>query len=64
MGRENSFNMEMNDDQTRVKFVGALNMEKGIYEDICSLYTPFYRQAGLNVYSLETDKAAVFSAGL
>lgn len=57
MGQENSFNMEMNDAQTRAKFVGALNMEKGIYEDVCSVYAPFYRQAGLNVYRLDAGQA-------
>lgn len=57
MGQNNSFNMEINDAQTRPNFVGALNMEKGIYEDVCSVYAPFYRQAGLNVYSLDATEA-------
>mgnify|MGYP000865072962 CR=1 FL=1 len=57
MGEENSFNMEMNDAKTRASFMGALNMEKGIYENVCSIYAPFYRQAGLNAYSLDSTEA-------
>lgn len=57
LGGENSFNMEMDDDRTRAKFIGALNMEKGIYGDVCRVYAPFYRQAGLNVYRLDAGRA-------
>ncbi|MDI9469319.1 MAG: DUF3089 domain-containing protein [Bacillota bacterium] len=51
-GDENSFNMAMDDETTRGYFLGATNMEKGIYDDNARFFAPYYRQAGLNVYRL------------
>lgn len=33
--------------------MGAINMEKGIYDANCRFFAPYYRQVGLNVYELE-----------
>lgn len=56
-GNENSYNMEMNDEETRASFLGATNMEKGIYDDDARFFAPYYRQAGLNAYKLSvTDR--------
>ena len=51
-GDSNTFNMALDDDKTKESFVGATNMEKGIYEGDCRFFAPYYRQAGLNVYEM------------
>lgn len=52
MGADGEFNMSMDDEETKSNFVGALNMERGIYEDSATMYAPFYRQMTFPVYSL------------
>lgn len=52
MGEEDSFNMAMDDKTTKDSFLGATNMEKGIYDDDARFFAPYYRQVGLNVYEL------------
>lgn len=54
-GDENSFNMAMDDEETRASFLGATNMEKGIYDDDARFFAPYYRQAGLNAYKLSVS---------
>ncbi|MGN0441345.1 MAG: DUF3089 domain-containing protein [Acutalibacteraceae bacterium] len=54
-GSGDNHNMSLDDEKTKASFYGALNMEKGIYEDECRMFAPYYRQAGLEVYRL--DKA-------
>jgi len=44
-------NMPLSDEHAAKSFVGALNMERGIYENECRMYAPFYRQASLGAYS-------------
>ena len=41
----------------RYKFTGALNMERGIYDQNARLFAPFYRQATLPVYYLPAAEA-------
>ena len=38
-------------------FYGALNMERGIYEQHCRMYAPYYRQAVLAAYDLPANEA-------
>lgn len=47
------YNMSMDDADTRASFLGALNMERGLYEDSARLFAPYYRQAAMKVYSLD-----------
>ena len=47
------FNMALEDADTKASFLGALNMERGLYEDTARLYAPYYRQAAMKVYSLD-----------
>jgi len=62
LGKENVFNMSVGNDVMRQRFINALNMQRGIYEETCRMFAPFYRQAGLNVYSIhETDATEYFS---
>ncbi len=50
MGRAGNSNMSLDDEKTKASFVGALNMERGIYDDAARLYAPFYRQMAFPLY--------------
>lgn len=52
-GDSNTFNMALDDAVTKESFLGATNMEKGIYDRDCRFFAPYYRQAALNVYEME-----------
>ena len=44
-------------DKLKGRFVSALDMEKGIYEDVGRLYSPYYRQMSAGAYRLpETER--------
>ena len=43
-------------EKMKSRFVNALNMEKGIYEEACRLYSPYYRQMSLNAYKLPGEE--------
>jgi hypothetical protein len=43
-------------------FIGALNMERGIYEESCTLYAPYYRQQSLAAYTVPDSVAAQYRA--
>ncbi len=47
--------MEIADEASRAAFLGATNMEKGIYDGSCRFFAPYYRQAGLYAYTLDED---------
>ena len=53
---KDEWNMSLSDEETKAAFLGALNMERGIYEDHARLYAPYYRQAAMKVYELECSK--------
>lgn len=46
-------NMSLENEVLRKAFVGALNMQRGIYEDNGRLYAPYYRQMAMCGYKLE-----------
>lgn len=50
------FNMALEDADTKASFLGALNMERGLYEQTARLYAPYYRQAAMKVYSLDPEE--------
>ena len=52
-GSEDACNMSLSDEDTKESFMGAINMEKGIYDDESRFFAPYYRQIGLNVYEME-----------
>lgn len=52
-GDSETFNMALDDTETKENFLGATNMEKGIYDVDCRFFAPYYRQAALNVYEME-----------
>lgn len=49
-GEDGCSNMDLLNAEDRASFVGALNMELGIYRDQCRVFAPFYRQATLAMY--------------
>ncbi|MFA5480184.1 MAG: DUF3089 domain-containing protein [Candidatus Muiribacteriota bacterium] len=59
-GEENQHNMSLKDEESKQNFTGALNMEKGIYENELRMYAPFYQQAGLNVYKMDSRRSKKF----
>ena len=50
------FNMSLGDEETKASFLGALNMERGIYEDSTRMFAPYYRQAAMKVYGLSREE--------
>ena len=51
------YNMSLEDTETMGNFLGALNMERGIYENSTRMYAPYYRQGAMKIYSLdETER--------
>lgn len=59
-GDEDSFNMSLTDEETKSDFLGAVNMEKGIYDADSRFFAPYYRQIGLNVYEMSPDKQTAY----
>ena len=55
-GKKGSYNMSLKDKETKQKFVGAINMEKGIYDQVGDIYAPYYSSVALAAYELPTDK--------
>ena len=55
-GSEETLNMPLDDQEARSSFLGATNMEKGIYDASACFYAPYYRQIGLNVYALPEEE--------
>lgn len=49
-GNEQQVNMPIDDAKARKSFLGATNMEKGIYDTDCNFYAPYYRQTSLFSY--------------
>ncbi len=45
--------MSVTDEDSRKHFVGALNTERGIYEESTRMFAPFYRQASMRTTSYE-----------
>ena len=51
-GPEDQCNMSLSDAESKMSFLGAINMEKGIYDADGRFFAPYYRQAGLQVYTM------------
>lgn len=59
-GTDVNKNMSLTDNEAKKNFYGALNMERGIYEQHCRMYAPYYRQATLADYTLPRQDAAAY----
>ncbi len=56
-------NMSLDDEENKASFLGALNMERGIYEENTKLYAPYYQQASMMAYDLDQEtRDAILSA--
>ena len=53
---EEDFNMSVDDEELRGKFLNALEMERGIYEEENLLYAPYYGQMAMQVYSRDPSE--------
>ena len=61
-GGEGAYNMPMDDEAARADFLGATNMEKGIYDADARFFAPYYRQAGLSAYALGAEEREPYLA--
>lgn len=52
---KDEYNMSMDDEKVKKSFFGALNMERGIYEDNTRMFAPYYRQAAMKIYDLSPE---------
>ena len=53
--KRDEYQMSLDDTRSKDRFLGSLNMQRGLYEDQTRMYAPYYRQAALKVYSLSPD---------
>lgn len=60
LGTGGNKNMSLADNEAKKNFYGALNMERGIYEQHCRMYAPYYRQAVVADYDLPRQDAAAY----
>jgi hypothetical protein len=60
MGKDDIYNMSLEDEKTKSNFLGALNMERGIYEDDLRMFAPYYRQASLDAYEMTNGAEPYF----
>lgn len=57
LGSENDLSWSRYDKETKESFIGAVNMEKGIYDDNARFFAPYYHQAALSAYYADKEKA-------
>lgn len=54
------YNMSMEDEKLKQSFLGALNMERGIYEEHTRMFAPYYRQASMKNYDLTPEERELY----
>ena len=59
-GSESQRNMSLSDSESKVSFLSAINMEKGIYDADGRFFSPYYRQAGLQVYTMSAKEQETY----
>ena len=60
MGRDGNLVADITNEKYRSSFVGAINMELGIYIGQTTIFAPYYRQATFPVYSLSEEEREVY----
>ena len=60
MGKGGNLISDIESEKYRESFVGAINMELGIYGEVASVYAPYYRQATFPVYSLSKEEQEIY----
>ncbi len=53
---KDEYNMSMSDEKTKNSFLGALNMERGIYDENTRMFAPYYRQGAMKIYSMTPEE--------
>ncbi len=48
-------NMSLSDERERERFYGALQMQRGLYEDRCRLFAPYYQQSALKAFTSDWE---------
>ena len=59
-GNPENRNMDFADMQARANFVGAVNMERGIYDADARFFAPYYSMAALSTYELPDAEGAKY----
>ena len=59
MGKDGNLISDIESEKYRESFVGAINMELGIYNEVASVYAPYYRQATFPVYNLSKEEQEI-----
>ncbi len=54
--KENKQNMSLDDAEKRARFLGTINMVRGVFENTGRIYAPYYRQAGLGAYYMSAEE--------
>ncbi|MDD3306240.1 MAG: DUF3089 domain-containing protein [Acetobacterium sp.] len=57
LGTSDSHSMDIGDEEIKAQFLGATNMEKGLYDGDANFFAPYYRQAALNAYTIDASEA-------
>lgn len=60
MGKDGNYYADITNEKYRESFVGATNMELGIYNEVATVYAPYYRQATFPVYSLSEEEREIY----
>lgn len=50
---EEVYNLSLSNAGAKSDFLGASNMQRGIYDEICRMYAPYYAQVAFGVYEME-----------
>lgn len=54
------YNMPLDDEEVKKDFIGSINMEKGIYDDNCRFFAPYYSQISKKSYDLDVVKRETY----
>lgn len=60
IGEDGNANMDVTDEKLREHFMSALVQEKGLYDQTCTLYAPYYLQATFPAYEGADNAEAAF----
>lgn len=57
MAKDGNTNMSMTNEKVKQNFVGAINMQRGIYDESATIYAPYYRQMTFMIYNTYKTEA-------
>ena len=53
---QDEYNMSLDNEELKASMLGALNMERGIYDENTRMFSPYYRQASIKAYLIEPEE--------